>query len=54
MKAEKKNNNRVKKTIYIENELNKKIKIKAIMEKETESSLVNNILSEYFTKKAKA
>lgn len=53
MKTKKESNNKIKKTIYIENELNKKIKIKAIMEKETESSLVNNILSEYFTTRDK-
>ena len=43
MKIDKNRDSKVKKTIYIESELNKQIKIKAIMERETESSLVNKI-----------
>lgn len=39
----------VKKTIYIEKELEKKIKIKAVLEEKTESNLINEILGEYFT-----
>lgn len=51
---DKKEEKSIKKTIYIESELNKQIKIKAIMERETESYLVNKILSDYFFSKKKA
>lgn len=54
MKDKKEEKLAIKKTIYIESELNKRIKIKAIMEKETESYLVNKILSDYFFSKKKA
>ena len=54
MKIDKNKDSQVKKTIYIGSELNKQIKIRAIMEKETESYLVNKILSDYFFSKKKA
>lgn len=38
-----------KKTIYIEKELEKKLKIKAVLEEKTESNLINEILGEYFS-----
>lgn len=39
----------IKKTIYIEKELEKKLKIKAVMEEKTESNMINEILGEYFS-----
>ena len=37
-----------KKTVYIEKELEKKLKIQAVVEEKTESNLLNEILGEYF------
>lgn len=37
-----------KKTVYIEKELEKKLKIRAVLEEKTESNLLNEILGGYF------
>ena len=39
----------VKKTVYIEKDLELQIKLQAVKEEKTESNLLNEILSEYFT-----
>ena len=38
----------VKKTMYVEKELIKQLKLKAIVEESNESETLNKILSEYF------
>ena len=43
--------NIVKKTLYIESDLEAQIKLKAIKDKTTESETLNSILKEYFSKK---
>lgn len=43
----------VKKTVYINKELVKKIKLKAIMDDSTESAILDYILSEYFAQPSK-
>ena len=38
----------IKKTLYVESDLNKKLKLQAILQDKTESSMLNHILTEYF------
>lgn len=37
----------IKKTVYLEKEVAKNIKIQAVIEEEKESTLINNVLKEY-------
>lgn len=39
---------KVKKTVYIEKDYEKQIKIQAVIQEKTESALLNEILGEYF------
>ena len=41
----------IKKTVYLEKELIKQLKLKAVMEESTESKTLNKILTEYFVGK---
>lgn len=40
----------VKKTVYIEKDLIKKLKLKSVYDEKTESAMLNDILREYFAK----
>ena len=42
---------KIKKTVYIHQEIAKKIKIKSAVETKTESQVLDEILREYFNKK---
>ena len=41
----------IKKTVYIDKDLIKKLKLKAVMDDSTESKTLNKILAEYFNVK---
>lgn len=43
----------IKKTVYIDKALDKKIKIQAVVEEKTESSTLNEILRNYYSEKEK-
>lgn len=53
MPNRKKDTTIVKKTVYINKEFVKKIKLKAIMDETTESATLDFILTEYFAKSSK-
>lgn len=51
MKNKESENTIIKKTVYIDRDLDKKIKIQAVMEERTESSMLNEILKKYYAEK---
>lgn len=46
----KKNIKKIKKTLYLEQDLERKLKIQAVIENKTETDMLNEILKYHFTK----